>query len=68
MREPWVSALSAAFAPAYGPNRGCGISAPVDDTLMIEPPSPAAIRSPTRALSRNGPLKLTLDDLVEQFL
>jgi len=31
----------------------------MDETLMIEPPSPAAIRAPTRTASRKGPLKLT---------
>ena len=29
------------------------------EMLMMLPPSPAAIRAPTRALSRNGPLKFT---------
>ena len=36
-----------------------GRTAPVLETLMIEPPSPAAMRSPTSADSRNGPLRLT---------
>src|ERR1700722_16778836 len=52
-----VSAFSAALAPAYGPNRGDGNSAPLDETLMIEPPPEAYIRCPISALSRNGPLK-----------
>ena len=36
-----------------------GRTAPVLLTLMIDPPSPASIRSPTSAASRNGPLRLT---------
>ena len=36
-----------------------GRTAPVLETLMIEPPPPATIRSPTSAASRNGPLRLT---------
>ena len=32
-------------------------------TLMIDPPSPAAIRGATRAVSRNGPLTLTATTL-----
>src|ERR1700712_1837626 len=52
-----VSALSPAFAAAYGPNRGCGIRAPDDDTLMTEPPPAATIRGPISEVSRNGPLR-----------
>ena len=40
-----------------------GRAAPVLDTLMIEPPSPATMRSPTSADSRNGPLRLTATTL-----
>jgi hypothetical protein len=36
-----------------------GRTAPVLEMLTIEPPSPAAMRSPTRAESRNGPLRFT---------
>ena len=36
-----------------------GRTAPVLEMLMIEPPSPAAIRSPMSADSRNGPLRFT---------
>ena len=32
-----------------------GRTAPVLETLMIEPPSPAAMRSPTSAHRRKGP-------------
>ena len=45
-----------------------GRTAPVLDTLMIEPPPASTIRSPTSAASRNGPFRLTRDDLVEQLL
>ena len=66
--KPTVMALSPAFAAAYGTMSPLGRTAPVLETLMIEPPSPATMRSPTRADSRNGPLRLTRDDLVEQLL
>ena len=36
-----------------------GRTAPVLEMLMIEPPSPAAMRSPMSADSRNGPLRFT---------
>ena len=36
-----------------------GRTAPVLETLMIDPPPPSTIRSPTSAASRNGPLRLT---------
>src|SRR3546814_9102980 len=54
-----VSAFRAALEAAYVPKSGSGQSAPDDDTLMIEPPSPATMRWPTSAESRKGPLKLT---------
>jgi hypothetical protein len=40
-----------------------GRTAPVLLTLMIEPPSLAAIRSPTKVDSRNGPFRLTANTL-----
>ena len=42
---------------------GVGCTAPTLQMLMIEPPPPAAIRVPTSALSRNGPLRLTASTL-----
>ena len=36
-----------------------GRTAPVLETLMIEPPPASTIRSPTSAASRNGPFRLT---------
>ena len=40
-----------------------GRSAAVDDTLMIEPPSPSAMRVPTSAVRRKGPLRFTSSTL-----
>src|SRR6516225_9948790 len=53
--KPSVSALSAALAMAYGRSIALGRHDPTEETLMIDPPSPFAIRSPTRTLRRNGP-------------
>ena len=36
-----------------------GRTAPVELTLMIDPPPASSIRSPTSAASRNGPFRLT---------
>ena len=36
--------------------------------MTIEPPSPAIIRSPTSAVSRNGPFRLTREHLVPELL
>ena len=38
---------------------GAGRMEPVVDTLMMDPPSPAAIRVPTSVVRRKGPLRLT---------
>src|SRR5258708_15243591 len=54
-----VSALRPAFAAAYGVSSGVGRIAAMLLTLMIDPPSPAAMRVPTLAIRRNGPLRLT---------
>ena len=52
-------ALTPALAAAYGTMSLVGRTAPVLETLMIEPPPAATIRSPTSAARRNGPLRLT---------
>ena len=57
--RPIVIALTPAFAAAYGTMSLVGRMAPVLETLMIEPPPAATIRSPTSAARRNGPLRLT---------
>ena len=57
--SPTVMAFTPAFAAAYGTMSRVGRTAPVLETLMIEPPRPSAIRSPTSAASRNGPFRLT---------
>ena len=57
--KPTVRALRPAFAAAYGRIAGRGRTAPALEMLMIEPPVPAAIRVPTSAVSRNGPLRFT---------
>ena len=57
--RPTVIALTPALAAAYGTMSRVGRTAPVLDTLMIEPPPASTIRSPTSAASRNGPLRLT---------
>src|SRR5271154_4125611 len=54
-----VIALSPAFAAAYGATSGVGRIEATLDTLMIAPPSPAAIRDPNSADRRNGPLRFT---------
>jgi len=36
-----------------------GRTAAVLETMMIEPPAPAAIRAPTIAVRRNGPFRFT---------
>ena len=67
--SPTVIALTPALAAAYGTMLAVGRTAPVLLTLMIDPPptSPslfsAAIRSPTRADSRNAPFRLTANTL-----
>ena len=38
-------------------------AAEVLETMMIEPPAPAAIRAPTIAVRRNGPFRLTSSTL-----
>ena len=48
---------------AYGRSSGAGRMAATLLTLMIEPPSPATMRAPTRAVSRKGPLRLTATTL-----
>ena len=40
-----------------------GRIAAVLETMMMEPPAPAAIRAPTIAVSRNGPLRFTSSTL-----
>src|SRR5271154_3703813 len=52
-----VIALSPAFAAAYGATSGVGRIEATLDTLMIAPPSPAAIRDPNSADRRTGPLR-----------
>src|SRR4029077_112117 len=54
-----VIELSPAFAAPYGSDVGDGFSDAVLEMLMIEPPSPFAIRLPTSADRRNGPLKFS---------
>jgi hypothetical protein len=61
--SPTVITLTPALAAAYGTMSPVGRTAPVLLTLMIEPPSLAAIRSPTKADSRNGPFRLTANTL-----
>src|SRR5438034_5100604 len=57
--KPTVMALMPALAAEYGIVFGVGRDADVLDTMMIEPPSPAAIRAPTTAVRRNGPFRFT---------
>ena len=58
--KPTVRALRPALAAAYGQDRRPRAhGARRCEMLMIEPPAPAAIRVPTSAVSRNGPLRLT---------
>ena len=66
--SPTVIAFTPALAAAYGTMSRVGRTAPVLETLMIEPPPAATIRSPTSAASRNGPFRLTAIDLVEELL
>src|SRR5262249_11162821 len=54
-----VIELSPAFAAPYGSDVGDGFNDAVLEILMIEPPSPFAMRLPTSADNRNGPLKLS---------
>ena len=53
-----VIALSAAFAEPYGTTCGNAMRPPDEETLMMAPPSAAAMRCATWLASRNGPLKL----------
>ena len=57
--RPTVRLLTPALAAPYTSSFGLGRCDATDDTKMIEPPSPATIRVPTMADSRNGPLRLT---------
>src|SRR5262249_49572207 len=54
-----VRIFSPALAEAYGAVSGSGRIAAVEETLIIEPPSPAAIREPNSADRRTAPLRLT---------
>src|SRR3954468_21249659 len=64
-RGPYANAnqpvieLRPAFAAPYGSDVGDGFSDAVLETLMIEPPSPFAMRLPTSADSRNGPFRFS---------
>ena len=49
-------------------DRELGRHDPTDEMLMIDPPSPSAIRSPTSTLRRNGPLALVGVHLVVEVL
>ena len=57
--RPSVIAFKPALAIAYGRSDHSGRHDPAVETLMIEPPSPSAMRVPMSAHSRNGPLALT---------
>ena len=59
LASPSDMATRPALAAAYGTYPGRGLIAAVLEMLMIEPPSPLAIRVPTSAPSRNGPFRLT---------
>ena len=63
LARPSVRVLSPALAAAYGRYSGSGRIAAIEETLMIAPPSPAAIFVPTSAASRNGPLRLIASTL-----
>ena len=58
--NPTVRTSSADLAAAYGSSTAVGRMAATLLTLMIDPPLPTAIRGATNAISRNGPLTLTL--------
>ena len=45
---------------AYGRSSAPGRSDPAVVTLMMEPPSPSAMRDPTSTLTRNGPRAFTV--------
>ena len=61
-------AFQPAFDAAYGMNGdGCGRSEPWVLTLMITPPPPATIRSPTSADNRKGPLRVQVDHQSNSF-
>ena len=61
--KPTVMLFTPAFAAPYGIVFAPGLCDAVLETKMIEPPSPAAMRVPTSAVSRNGPLRLTSSTL-----
>ena len=61
--RPTVMALTPALAAAYGTMSLVGRTAPVLETLMIDPPPASTIRSPTSEARRNGPLRLTATTL-----
>src|SRR4051794_9057946 len=56
---PTVMALRPALAVAYGSSVGVGWPAATLLTLMIEPPSPAAMWAPASDDRRNGPRRFT---------
>src|ERR1700730_5041664 len=65
--KPSVSALSPALAAAYGRTVPSGRIEATDEMLTTTPPSPETIRSPMRAVSRKGPLRLTATTLSHSF-
>ena len=65
--SPVVRLLIADLAAAYGTSALPGRIEEVELTLMIDPPSPACIRSPTRADIRNGPVRLTSMTFCQSF-
>src|SRR5207245_5953664 len=58
-----VKALRPALAAPYGVSIGVGRTAAMLLMLMIEPPAPPAMRLPTSADNRNGPLRFTASTL-----
>jgi hypothetical protein len=65
--NPSVSALSPAFAAAYGSISGRGRIAAMELTLMIEPPPVATIRSPTSAANLHGPFRFRFTTASNNF-
>ena len=57
--NPTVRTSSPDLAAAYGSSPAVGRMAATLLTLMIEPPSPSAMRGAINVISRNGPLRLT---------
>jgi hypothetical protein len=57
--SPFVRLLTPAFAAPYTSSAGDGRCDATDETKMIEPPLPAAMRVPTSAASRNGLFRFT---------